>query len=45
MLRSCESVPALLGHEHENLVKGLNRQTMNLFEFRLSFHMAGFLSR
>lgn len=28
----------------ENLVKGLDRQAMDLFNFRLSFHLAGLLS-
>ena len=33
-----------LSVDDENLVKGLDRQAMDLFKFRLSFHLAGLLS-
>jgi hypothetical protein len=33
-----------LGAGNEYLVEGFNRQTMDLFQFRLSLHLAGLLS-
>jgi hypothetical protein len=35
---------SLLSPSDEDLVEGLDRQTMNLFGLELSLHLAGFLS-